>query len=151
LIKIFNEYWSKVITLGANLCVDELISCWKGKDGVFEDDGMPNVMKIERKPVGIGDKLRAINDAMIQIILGVESVKSKFDDSNIDLSFDKNTNIQYGARTRWSLRFSKPWHGSGRNICADSAFASVEAAISYFDKWCFFTKQVKSATRYFLL
>ena len=45
------------------------------------------------------------------------------------------------------LRLTKPWHGSGRAVSADSAFASVATAVACRKNGLHFTGLVKTATR----
>ena len=51
------------------------------------------------------------------------------------------------AGTAQLLRLTKPWHGSGRARCADSAFASVTTAIACRKNGMHFTGLVKTAAR----
>ena len=48
------------------------------------------------------------------------------------------------------LRLTKPWHGSGRAISADSAFASVTTALACRKNGLHFTGLVKTATKCYL-
>ena len=54
------------------------------------------------------------------------------------------------AGTAQVLRLTKPWHGTGRAVYADSAFASVTTAIACRQKGLHFTGLVKTATTKFL-
>ena len=53
------------------------------------------------------------------------------------------------AGTALLLRLTKPWHGSGRAISADSAFTSVTTAVACRKNGMHFTGLVKTATRMF--
>ena len=53
------------------------------------------------------------------------------------------------AGTALLLRLNKPWHGSGRAISTDSAFASVTTAVACRKNGMHFTGLVKTATRMF--
>jgi hypothetical protein len=47
------------------------------------------------------------------------------------------------------LRLCKPWFGSGRTVLGDSAFASVNSAVTLSGKGLFFSGPVKTATTLF--
>eukprot|EP00731_Ephydatia_muelleri_P006913 Em0003g1161a len=121
LIDAFNLRRAEVFYPSWQICVDESISAWRGKDGNFCSDGLPHVSKIDRKPKGVGTELKDAADA--------ESKK---------------------AGTAQVLRLTKPWHGTGRAVYADSAFASVTTAIACRQKGLHFTGLVKTATTKFL-
>ncbi|KAL5502121.1 hypothetical protein EMCRGX_G008844 [Ephydatia muelleri] len=53
------------------------------------------------------------------------------------------------AGTAQVLRLTKPWHGSGRAISADSAFASVTTALACRKHGLLFTGLVKTATKFY--
>ena len=53
------------------------------------------------------------------------------------------------AGTAQVLRLTKPWHGTGRAVYTDSAFASVTTAIACRQKGLHFTGLVKTATTKF--
>ena len=53
------------------------------------------------------------------------------------------------AGTAQVLRLTKPWHGSGRAISADSAFASVTTALACRKHGLHFTGLVKTATKFY--
>ncbi|KAL5506054.1 hypothetical protein EMCRGX_G007620 [Ephydatia muelleri] len=111
LIEGFNQRRVQKLYPGWQLCVDESVSSWRGKDGDFCSDGMPHVTRIERKP-GVGCELKDCADADTKL-----------------------------------LKLTKPWHGSGRAVSADSAFASVATAVACRKNGLHFTGLVKTATR----
>ena len=53
------------------------------------------------------------------------------------------------AGTAQVLRLTKPWHGSGRAISADSAFASVTTALACRKHGLHFTGLVKTAMKFY--
>lgn len=55
----------------------------------------------------------------------------------------------FGAGTAWCLRLTKPWHGSGRTVIGDSAFASVQTAVQLKRRGLSFIGVVKTATSRF--
>eukprot|EP00731_Ephydatia_muelleri_P004705 Em0002g881a len=66
LIEGFNQRRVQKLYPGWQLCVDESVSSWRGKDGDFCSDGMPHVTRIERKP-GVGCELKNCADADTKI------------------------------------------------------------------------------------
>ena len=81
---------------------------------------MPHVTCIERKPKGVGCELKNCADADTKIILQLEIQEGAA------IMAAKEYVAEYMlAGTAQLLRLTKPWHGSGRAISADSAFATV--------------------------
>ena len=141
LIDGFNERRIQIIFPGWQLCVDESVSSWRGNDGYFCSDGMPHVTCIERKPKGVGCELKNCADADTKIILQLEIQEGA------SIMANKEYVAEYKlAGTALLLRLTKPWHGSGRAISADSAFASVTTAIACRKNGMHFTGLVKTAT-----
>ena len=125
LVDGFNERRMQKIFPGWQLCVDESLSLWRGKDGDFCSDGMPHVTCIERKPKGVGCELKNCADVDTKIILQLEI------HNGASIMANKEYDAEYKlAGTVQLLQLINPWHGSGRAISADSAFASVTAAIA---------------------
>ena len=142
LIEGFNQRRVQKLYPGWQLCVDESVSSWRGKDGDFCSDGMPHVTRIERKPKGVGCELKDCADADTKVILQLE----------IQEGADVMADMEYMAEyklvgTAQLLRLTKPWHGSGRAVSADSAFASVATAVACRKNGLHFTGLVKTATR----
>ena len=59
------------------ICVDESMSAWRGKDGNFCSDGLPHVSKIDRKPKGVGTELKDAADAESKVIILIEIQEGK--------------------------------------------------------------------------
>eukprot|EP00731_Ephydatia_muelleri_P002247 Em0001g2247a len=96
----------------------------------------------ERKPKGVGCELKNCADADTKIILQLEIQEGA------SIMANKEYVAEYKlAGTAQLLRLTKPWHGSGRAISADSAFASVTTAIACRKNGMHFTGLVKTATR----
>ena len=57
LLEGFNQRRVETLYPGWQLCVDESVSSWRGKDRDFCSDGMPHVTQVERKPKGVGCEL----------------------------------------------------------------------------------------------
>ena len=56
---------------------------------------------------------------------------------------------EYGAVTSLLLRLSANWHGTGRLIVTDSAFASVKSVVALKSRGLYFMGLVKTAHRKF--
>lgn len=137
----FNKHWSDCVTPSWLLVIDEAVIPWDGED-------MPGWIIIDRKPRGKGRELRIICDALTRIVLRVdvmEGAKERFG----RLEHKKEYLDQYGASVATQLRLTKPWHGSGRCLIADSWFGSVEAVVALRDVGLFAIEQVKQVHKGF--
>ena len=135
---------------GSTLTVDESMSGWRGRSLVVADEdeegqelhvGLPHTTKIARKPVGVGLEIRNICCATTGILMGLELQKGKGHMGALD------ENKLLGSGTASIIRLSKPFHGSGRTVCADSAFASVKTAAQLHRVGLRFIGLVKTATK----
>ena len=124
--------------------MDESISAWRGKDGNYCSDGMPHVTKIKRKPKGVGAELKDAACSQTQVIIALEIQEGKE-----EMATKKFMQEWKKASTAQVLRLTEPWHGSGRVINADSAFASVTTAEACRKYGLHFTGLVKTATTKF--
>ena len=97
--------------------MDESISAWRGKDGNYYSDGMPHVTKIKRKPKGVGAELKDAACSQTQVIIALEIQEGK------EMAMKKYMQEWKKAGMAQVLSLTEPWHGSGRVINADSAFA----------------------------
>ena len=91
--------------------------------------------KIERKPKGVGTtkgvgtELKDAACAQTKIILALEIQEGK------QVMASKEYVEEYTkAGTAVVLRLTQPWHGSGRVINSDFAFASITTAMACPDK-----------------
>ena len=100
---------------------------------------MPAVMKIMRKPKGVGCEVKTIADVASGIMINLEINEGK------EAMKEKRWQRELGAGTATTLRLSEPWHGSGRIVCGDSWFASVKTAVQMHQIGLFFTGIVKTA------
>ena len=126
------------------ICGDESMCAWRGKDGNDCSDGMPHVTRIARKPKGVGLEMKDAADAETKIIIRLEIQEGK------EVMDTKEYMAEYKkAGTTQVLRLTKPWHSSGRAIYSDSAFASVTTAVACHQKGLHFTGLVKTATSKF--
>ena len=110
---------------------------WYGRGG--ERGGMPAVIKIKRKPRGVGCEVKAVSDATSNIMLHIELNEGK------SAMASKRWQKEFGAGTATTLRLTSPWHGSGRIVYGDSWFGSVKTAIKLLHFGLFFIGVVKTA------
>ena len=144
LIDAFNKRRAAKFFPSWSICVDESISAWRGKDGNYCSDGMPHVTKIARKPKGVGAELKDVACAVTQVIIALEIQEGK------DAMATKKYMQEWKKTgTAQVLRLTEPWHGTGRVINADAAFASVTTAEACCMYGMHFTGLVKTATTKF--
>ena len=124
---------------GWRLCLDESVSAWRGKNGEIRAGGMPHVVKIVRKPKGVGCEIVDIACAESGVIMQLEIAEGK------DAERAKKYAAEFGHGTAVTLRLSQPWHRSGRAVVADSAFASVKTAVQMLKNGTHFIGMVKTA------
>ena len=144
LVDGFNKRRVETFYPSWSICVDESISAWRGKDGNYCSDGMPHVTKIKRKPKGVGAELKDAACSQTQVIIALEIQEGKE-----EMATKKYMQEWKKAGTAQVLRLTEPWHGSGRVINADSAFASVTTAEACRKYGLHFTGLVKTATTKF--
>ena len=140
LIDAFNASCAELFYLSWQICVDESMSAWRGKDGNCCSDGLPHVSKIDRKLKGVGTELKDVADAESEVIIQIEIQEGKE-----EMNKKEYMDVYKKASTSQVLRLTKPWHGAGRAVYADSAFASVTTAIACRQKGLHFTGLVKTA------
>lgn len=141
-INMIHVKLNDVFRPGYKLCADESMFAWYGR-GNFDENGMPAVIKIKRKPKGIGCEAKTLADADSNIMIRIELNEGK------DLMSRKKWQAELGAGTATILRLTEPWHGTGRIIVADSWFASVKTALELEKRGLFFIGIVKTATKQF--
>lgn len=137
-VDMLNERWKNVIRPGYKITVDESMFVWYGRN-------MPAVMKIRRKPKGIGCEVKNAADSVTNIMLRLEINEGK------DEMSKKMWQKDFGAGTATTLRLLEPWFGSGRIVLGDSWFASVKTAVQLYERGLFFMGIVKTATKKFPL
>jgi hypothetical protein len=140
-VEDFNLRRRKLIAPGAFLCIDELMSSWEGRELKYHAEGMPHVMKIARKPKGVGCEVKCIADCFSGIMMGLEIQQGKSE--NMMHKFAD----QYAFHIAITLRLSEPWFHSFRTLIADSAFASVETAQQLMNRGLYLEGCIKTATR----
>jgi hypothetical protein len=104
---------------------------------------MPHVTKIKRKPQGVGLEIKDACDVISGIMLRLELCEGK------EAMLEKPFQRELDSGTATLLRLTEPWWGTGRIVCADSAFASVKAAVALRKRGLHFLGLVKTATREF--
>jgi hypothetical protein len=120
------------------ICVDESISRWYGQGGHWIDIGLPHYVAIDRKPEN-GCEIQNAACGRSGIMLNVALVKAARSTES------HSTSVGHG--TAVLSRLVAPWAGSWRVVCADSYFASVEAARYLLGMGLKFIGVVKTATR----
>lgn len=140
LIEMTTSKWRDIFSPGYKLAIDESMFAWYGKGQYFKN-GMPAVIKIKRKPKGVGCECKTISDVVSGIMIGLEVNEGK------EAMQQKEWQHQLGAGTATTLRLTRPWHGSGRIVVGDSWFGSVKTAFELHQRGLFFMGMVKTATK----
>ena len=130
LVNLLTTKWTSVIQPGNKLTIDESMFAWYGK-GDYQG-GMPAIMKIKRKPKGVGCEIKNIADSTTNIMLNFEINEGK------DEMAKKPYQTELGAGTATTLRLCEPWFHSGRIILGDSWFASVKVAEQLHNRGLYF-------------
>lgn len=133
--------WQDVFTPGYKITVDESMFAWYGKGLHGEKDGMPSVIKIARKPKGVGCECKTVADVQSGVMIGLEINEGK------NVMSQKKWQRELGAGTATTLRLTSSWHGTGRIVIGDSWFASVKTACELYKRGLYFLGIVKTATR----
>eukprot|EP00121_Abeoforma_whisleri_P005887 Awhi_evm1s5339 len=136
-----NTNWRQRIHLGTELCIDEAMCHWHGKNGLYYgEDGLPHVTKIKRKPRGIGLELKAHCCGESGLMLRLELQESK------EAMATKEYVQDYGAGTACVARMLTGYRGYIEN--GDSAFSSVKTAVfAKKERGCGYRGAVKTATK----
>ena len=106
--------------------------------------GMPHVTKIARKPKRVGAELKDAACAVTQVIISLEIQEGKE-----AMATQKYTQEWKKIGPAQVLQLTEPWHGTGRVINEDAAFASVTTAEACRMYGMHFTGLVKTATTKF--
>ena len=85
---------------------------------------LPGKIKIKRKPRPIGNEIKDMSDGRTHIVVQMELYEGK------EAMESKGHVKKYGATCATTLRLTRPYHGTGRTIIADSWFGSVKTAIA---------------------
>ncbi|XP_045778132.1 uncharacterized protein LOC123876048 [Maniola jurtina] len=142
LVTMVNEKLEHTIRPGSKITVDESMFAWYGRGAYFKD-GMPAVMKIKRKPKGVGCEVKTACDSGTNIMIRMEINEGK------ESMSAKKWQRELGAGTATTLRLTEPWHGSGRIVVGDSWFASVKTAVELSKVGLYFIGLVKTAHSFY--
>jgi hypothetical protein len=133
--------WRGIFTPGYKLTIDESMFAWYGKGLHNEKDGLPAVIKIKRKPKGIGRECKTLADVQSGVMIPIENNEGK------TAMQQKEFQQEFGAGTATTLRMRRSWHGSGRIVIGDSWFASAKTAIQLHKRGLYFLGIIKTATK----
>jgi hypothetical protein len=149
LVSGFNETREKHVNPGDYICVDESMSVWTGSENKYRGHGHPSVIKIPAKPVGVGTEIKASACGESGVLLRIEPNQGK----SWSESLLRDMTLTHPGLTNKSsactLRLVQPWFSSGRIVCGDSWFASVETAVFLRKNGLHFTGLVKGSSKYF--
>ena len=67
------------------------------------EGGLPKVMKMKRKPKGVGCAAKTVSDALFGLMIGVEINEGKTSMTK------KRWQAEHGATTATTLRLTQPW------------------------------------------
>jgi hypothetical protein len=123
-IDAFNANMFEAVDPGYILCVDEIMSSWKGLSQVYTTTGIPHVTKIPLKPEGVGAELKALADGETGTLIRLDMMEGK------EAMKLKAYNAEVGNGTGCVLRLGQPYAGVPRMFVTDSAFASVKTEVN---------------------
>jgi hypothetical protein len=124
------------------ICIDESMSRWYGKGGDWINDGLPHYVAIERKPEN-GCEIQTSCCGTSGIMMGLRVVKQE------EVELEEGTKYAgFGHGLKVMLNLLEGWT-PGRIVCADSYFASVQAAVVLATLGWRFIGVVKTATKLF--
>lgn len=122
-VDTINAHRAANVTPGDTLCVDESISRWYRLGGHWISVGLPAYVAIDRKPEN-GCKVQGAACGRSGIMLRLRLVTTAADEhANTPAA---EAGIAHGGAIL--MRLVQPWAGSGRIVCADSYFASLDTA-----------------------
>jgi Transposase IS4 len=119
-----NHHRKSMVIPSEVICVDESISRWYGQGGHWINIGLPHYVAIDRKPEN-GCEIQNAACGRSGIMLNVALVTTAEDEA---ARSTESHSASVGHGTAVLSRLVAPWAGSWRVVCADSYFASVEAA-----------------------
>ena len=146
-VRRFNDYRAENFIPSEMICVDESISRWYGQGGGWINAGLPHYVAIDRKPEN-GCEIQDSCCGVSGIMMRLKIVKDEEDYSSTDTE-EEGAIMLHGVKVLKEL--IGPWTGSGRLVCADSFFASVQAAEVLVQEGLKFIGVVKTATKMFPL
>ncbi len=149
----------KVVIPGTYLCVDELMSQWKGLEAEYLLNGCPHVTKVKTKPKGVGMMAKATADAASKVIIFLEVVEEKDDmklkkycqrsgQAALDPAYAREE-LKLPHTVATTLRLVQNWFGSWRIVVGDSWFGSLPTAVQLKLKGLYCTMMIKTAHKGF--
>jgi len=144
-----------VVTPGKYICVDELMSPWKGLEGDYVVGGVPHATKVKSKPKGVGVMGKATADGATRVVIFIEIVEEKADmqlkkfcartgQAANDREYQRvEPKVSHTVAT--TLRLVEKWFGSWRIVVGDSWFGSLTTAVELKKKGLHCTLTVKTA------
>eukprot|EP00171_Calliarthron_tuberculosum_P023220 IDg23220t1 len=141
-VDAFNDHRAANFKPSDLICVDESMSRWYGQGGSWIDHGLPMYVAIDRKPEN-GCEIQTSACGRSGIMMRLHLVTTAEDEARRTTEGEQG--LLHG--TVVLSRLVSPWAGSGRTVCADSYFASVDAAERMQVSGMRFIGVVKTATR----
>jgi Transposase IS4 len=123
-VSAVNTHRRTIVTPSELICVDESIARWYGRGGHWIDMDLPHYVSIDRKPEN-GCEVQNAACGKSGIMLNIRLVTTADDEARWTAEIG---DTELGHGTALLSRLVQPWAGTGRIVCADSYFASVEAA-----------------------
>ena len=145
-VENFNRHRQQYFTPSHLICVDESISCWYGQGGTWINKGLPMYVAIDRKPEN-GCEIQNAACGVSGVMIQLKVVKGAIDGIDAPAPHANDPPMNHG--TRILLDLLQPWFNSNRIVCADSYFASVNAANELLRRRLRFIGVVKTATRHY--
>ena len=139
LIAAFNENRKEKVSPGTGVCIDESMGKWMP---FFKDtpEGIPNLTKLIRKPVGVGAEYKCMADAWTGIMLFLEYQEGK------DRMQLKKWCDQYPKHVALVLRLTEMLHGKGHIVYGDSYFTSVQTVKALLEQGTYYLGMLKTAS-----
>lgn len=138
LVDAFNKVREDVIVPGKNLVVDECMSAWRGLESKYRHDGCPSLIKIKRKPEGVGSEFKSLAEGEIGCLLRL--------DPREELHIQRGKQYEdLGSGTGAPLRLVRPYFNTGRVLTGDSAFGSLKLVRKLREHGLYFQGIVKQA------
>jgi Transposase IS4 len=141
-VESINSHRATCFTPSEIICVDDSISRWYGQGGHWIETGLPQYVAIDRKPEN-GSEIQSFAFGKSGKMLQLQLKTTK--DHEETRATEEEAGMKHG--TVVLERLVKPWYGTGRIFCADSHFASDEAAMHLRDHGLRFIGVVKTSTR----
>ena len=90
-----NTTWQEALRPGYKITVDESMFAWYGKGD--RPGGLPRVIKIKRKPKGVGCEAKTIADALSGIMIGIELNEGKEECKKALAFYSRSNNVHHSS------------------------------------------------------